>query len=91
MGYGSASYNYLNNPNPALTGRIRLRQGYGGQEGSMNTLAKSNVRLFASSKSWIEGERFASSTLLRNLKECAWRPVFRICTQAKAARLGPPL
>ena len=56
MGYGSASYNYLNNPNPALTGRIRLRQGYGGHEGSMNTLTKSNVRLFASSKSWIEGE-----------------------------------
>jgi release factor H-coupled RctB family protein len=42
--------------NPALAGKIRLRQGYGGQEGSMNTLIETNVRLFASARSWIEGE-----------------------------------
>src|SRR5579859_1106050 len=36
---------------------IRLRpNGYGRQKGSMNTLTVTNVRLFASAKSWIEGE-----------------------------------
>jgi release factor H-coupled RctB family protein len=35
---------------------IRRRQGYGGQEGSMETLIETNVGLFASAKSWIEGE-----------------------------------
>jgi release factor H-coupled RctB family protein len=39
-----------------LTGTIRLRQGYGGQEGNMNTLSETQVRLFASAQSWIEGE-----------------------------------
>src|SRR5439155_6528891 len=42
--------------NPALAGTIRLRNCYGGQEGNMNTLTETQVRLFASAQSWIEGE-----------------------------------
>ncbi len=46
----------IHKTNPAWAGSIRLRQGYGGQKGNMNTLTETQVRLFASAQSWIEGE-----------------------------------
>ena len=42
--------------NSGATRQPKSQSRFDGEKGSMNTLTKSNLRLFASSKSWIEGE-----------------------------------
>ena len=39
-----------------LRGPLKTNPALAGTKGSMNTLTETNVRLFASAKSWIEGE-----------------------------------